>query len=145
MQIAAYSHYREDEILSLYLDAGWTAYTRDKAALKKGFEHSLKVLAAYEDGKLIGLLRAVGDGFTVVWVQDLLVLSAFRRRGVGRALLQAITQKYAHVRQIMLASDSTGENAAFYNACGFQPFSEMGMQGFMNVRNMENASMGKSK
>ena len=81
MEIRQYTAYDEAEIARLYADAGWTAYTRDLPALREGFARSLCVLAAYEDGELLGLLRAVGDGATIVYIQDILVFRSLRRRG----------------------------------------------------------------
>lgn len=60
MTITEYTAYREDEILPLYADAGWTAYTDDPAALREGFARSLLVLAAYEGGELLGIRWATG-------------------------------------------------------------------------------------
>ena len=83
MEIREYRKYCEEEILRLYASVGWTAYTEDLPALERGFQNSLLVLAAYEDGELIGLIRAVGDGATVVFVQDLLVAPQKQRQGVN--------------------------------------------------------------
>lgn len=90
MEIREYTTYREDEILRLYAAVGWTAYTENRTALRQGFEHSLLVLAAYENGELIGVIRVVGDGYTVVFLQDLLVLPEKQRQGVGTALMRAV-------------------------------------------------------
>ena len=90
MEIREYTEYREDEILRLYAAVGWSAYTSDPAALRRGYQNSLLTLAAYENGELLGVIRAVGDGATVVFIQDLLVFPARQRRGVGSALLQAL-------------------------------------------------------
>lgn len=68
MEIREYSTYREDEILNLYSSVGWTAYTDVPEFLREGFRHSLLVLAAYEEDELLGILRAVGDGYTIVWI-----------------------------------------------------------------------------
>ena len=73
MEVKEYSIYNEPEILNLYASVGWTAYTSDPAALKLGFQNSLLTLAAYESNSLVGILRCVGDGATVVLIQDILV------------------------------------------------------------------------
>ena len=73
MEIRNYSTYNEKEILKVYSSVGWTAYTDDPQALKQGFQNSLLVLAAYEREELLGIIRAVGDGVTIVFIQDLLV------------------------------------------------------------------------
>ena len=48
MEIREYRNYNEEEILGLYTAVGWTAYTEDPAALRRGYENSLLVLGAYE-------------------------------------------------------------------------------------------------
>lgn len=73
MEIREYLQYNEAEILSLYSSVGWTAYTDTPEVLRKGFENSLLTLAAYEGDRLLGIIRVVGDGYTIVWIQDILV------------------------------------------------------------------------
>ena len=131
MKIKAYTDYREDEILRLYSAVGWKAYTEDREALRQGYAHSLLILAAYERGELLGIIRAVGDGYTIVFIQDILVFPEKQRQGVGSALLRAMLEKYPNVRQIELATDHTEKTMAFYRSMGFRAFSELNLCGFM--------------
>ena len=62
MEIKEYTEFKADEILQLYTQVGWTAYTEDMPALECGYKNSLLVLAAYENGELLGIVRVVGDG-----------------------------------------------------------------------------------
>lgn len=75
----------------------------------------------------------VGDGHTIVFVQDILVRPQFQRRGIGSALLQAVLNRYAGVRQIELLTDDTPETAAFYRSMGFRELTELGCRGFMKI------------
>lgn len=134
MEISVYTAYNEEEILSLYESVGWQAYTAQPDMLRKGLEHSLLTLAAREEGRLIGLARVVGDGYTVAFVQDILVHPACQRRGVGTALMREICGRYAHVRQIMLATDDTEKNKAFYRSLGFEELSRIGCCAFMRMK-----------
>lgn len=131
MEIKEYAEFRSDEILPLYTQVGWTAYTENMPALERGYKSSLLALAAYENSELLGIVRAVGDGATVVWVQDLLVYPETQRQGVGTALLRAVLDRFSDVRQIQLATDNTPKNVAFYRSLGFLEFSEIGCCGFM--------------
>ena len=131
MEIREYKIFNEAEILQLYQSVGWVAYTDHPEGLKKGFENSLLTLAAYEGNQLLGIIRAVGDGHTIVFVQDILVFPEHQRKGIGSALLQAILDRYSHVRQIELATDNTPKTIAFYKSMGFQEMSEIGCCGFM--------------
>ena len=131
MEIKEYKTYKEPEILALYASVGWTAYTGHPDVLRKGFENSMLTLAAYEGDQLLGVIRAVGDGHTIVFVQDILVFPEHQRKGIGSALLQAILDRYSHVRQIVLATDNTPKTIGFYKSMGFLELSEIGCCGFM--------------
>lgn len=131
MEIIEYQTYREEEILPLYASVGWTAYTDAPDALRRGFAGSLLTLAAYEGETLVGLVRAVGDGETVVLVQDLLVFPQYQRRGVGTALMRAVMERFADVRQLQLMTDDTEKTLAFYRSLGLRELSDFGGRGFM--------------
>lgn len=131
MEIREYTDFRKDEILRLYSEVGWTAYTENMAALEEGYKNSLLVLAAYEGDELLGIIRAVGDGCTIVFVQDILVFPGHQRRGVGTALLKAVLDRYPDVRQVELVTDNTPKTVAFYKSLGFSELSEIGCCGFM--------------
>lgn len=133
MQIKEYTKFNFDEIKKLYDAVGWTAYTDDMNSLEKGYENSLKVLAAYEDDKLLGIIRAVGDGFTVVFIQDILVFPEEQGKGIGKALIKAMLDYYPNVRQIQLTTDIDPKTIAFYKSIGFTELSEIDCCGFMRL------------
>ncbi len=134
MEIREYTDYRADEIQRLYSAVGWTAYTQNMPALERGFRNSLLVLAAYENDELLGIIRAVGDGATIVFIQDILVFPENQGRGIGTALLKAMTDRFPDVRQIELVTDDTDKTVAFFKACGFSELSETGCCGFMRCQ-----------
>ena len=131
MTIREYDAYDEREILPLYASVGWTAYTDRPDVLQKGFENSLLCLAAYEDDRMIGLVRAVGDGQTVVLIQDILVHPAYQRQGVGTRLMDALLKRFPHVRQIQLLTDDTPKTVSFYESLGFKSVEVIGCKSFM--------------
>ncbi len=131
MEIIEYQTYHEEEILPLYASVGWTAYTDAPDALRRGFAGSLLTLAAYEGKTLAGLVRAVGDGATVVLVQDLLVFPQYQRCGIGTALMRAVMERFADVRQLQLVTDDTEKTLAFYRSLGLRELSDFGGRGFM--------------
>ena len=131
MELKEYTQFKSDEILRLYKQVGWTAYTEDMPALERGYKNSLYILAAYENDQLIGIIRVVGDGATVILIQDIIVCPEMQRRGIGTALLKAVLDRYSAVRQIQLTTDNMPETVAFYKSLGFVDFSEIGCCGFM--------------
>lgn len=107
------------ELLGLYDGVGWTAYTGDPDALVAAVAGSHLVLTARDDdGTLVGMVRTVSDGVTVVYVQDLLVLPSNQRTGIGALLLDAVLQRYGRVRQTVLLTDAEPGQRAFYESRG---------------------------
>ncbi len=133
IEIKEYSLFNKDEIFRLYTAVGWEAYTKNISTLEQGFKNSLLVLAAYENDELLGIIRVVGDGFTIVFIQDILVFPDKQRKGVGTALIKAVIRRFSNVRQIELVTDNTPQTLAFYKSLGFSEFSEIGCCGFMRI------------
>ena len=134
IDIRPYASYQEEEMLRLYAAVGWSSYTKNPEALRKGYENSLLVLAAYRQDELLGVIRAVGDGHTIVFVQDILVFPAWQRQGIGTMLLQSVLERYLNVRQIELVTDNTDKTIAFYQSLGFTELSKLNCCGFMKVQ-----------
>ncbi|WP_029186171.1 GNAT family N-acetyltransferase [Streptococcus suis] len=106
-------------VLDLYASVGWSNYTDRPAMLQKALEHSLFVLAAYDGDRLVGLLRAVGDGHSIVFIQDILVLPTYQRQGIGRQLLEHAITHFPGIYQLHLLTDNTEKTRSFYEAIGF--------------------------
>ena len=107
-----------DALLNLYRDAEWHAYTKDPLQLLNAFDHSLKVLTAWDKQQLVGLIRVVGDLYTIIYIQDLLVLKEYQGRGIGSELLNRILDKYDSIRQIVVMTEQTKETTRFYKKNG---------------------------
>lgn len=133
MKITEYKEYDQEEILELYRSVGWTNYTEHPGRLHRGYENSLCILAAYWEDKLVGILRAVGDGATIVFIQDILVLPEYQRRGIGTSLVKAVMKKYSDVYQMELLTDDTQETITFYKSLGMMPANEIGVLAFMKM------------
>ena len=129
--IGTYENYNEEEILALYNAVGWKAYTSDPASLAAGYAHSLLTLEARDGEKLVGVIRTVGDGATIVYIQDIIVHPEYQRRGVGAALIRAVMERFSAVRQIVLLTDDTEKTVAFYKKQGFTPAAKYGCCAFM--------------
>ena len=108
------------DVLDLYDSVGWSNYTNHPRQLEQAFHQSLLVIVAYDDEELVGLIRAVGDGLTIVFIQDLLVYPHYQRQGIGRSLLEQTLVRFKDVYQIQLATEQSDKNLAFYRELGFR-------------------------
>lgn len=114
-----YENYNEQEILALYSSVGWTSYTDHPEMLKNAYMHSYKIYGAYVNEKLVGIIRVVGDGYSIIFIQDLLIFPEYQRHGIGTALLQKVLDEYKHVYQKHLLTENTGKTIGFYKSLGF--------------------------
>ena len=119
----------EAALLELYGAAGWQAYL-EPGLLREAYSRSLYALGAFDGGRLVGAVRAVGDGCTIILIQDLLVLPEYRRRGIGRLLLNRTLNDFSHVRQRLLLADDTPALNDFYSHAGFVPVAELGCKAY---------------
>ena len=131
--IKEYGKYQEAEILNLYESVGWANYVNNPDMLKNAYANSLKILGAYEGEKLLGVIRVVGDGCSVVVIQDVLVLPEYQRKGIGAALIFKILDLYQNVYQKLLLTDDTEQTTRFYQSAGFKMDTEIGCRAFLKT------------
>ena len=123
-----------EQVLALYNDVGWAACTAAPEKLERAMWQSLCVVTAWSGEELVGLLRAVGDGETILYVQDILVLRRFHQQGIGQQRLVQLLEAFADVRQIVLMTDKTSETAAFYEGCGMTAAERLQLQPFVRIK-----------
>lgn len=109
----------QEQLLELYGSVGWTAYTDQLALLQQAVANSLKVISLWQGEKLCGLIRVVGDGLTIIYIQDILVNPSFQKQGLGSQLMTKIFEAYPEVRQKVLLTEETPGTRRFYESLGF--------------------------
>lgn len=112
-----------EEIVDLYKAAGWWQESPEaRAAIPPMISGSLCfIIARSIEGRIIGMARVISDGHSDAYIQDVVVLGAHRGRGVGRELIQRLTQ-FCVARNIawigLVAEPGT---QGFYEELGFGP------------------------
>ena len=122
-----------EDVLHLYQAVGWTNYTNQPQMLEQALPHSLAVYLAFDGEKIVGLIRLVGDGFSSVFVQDLIVLPSYQRQGIGRTLVKEALGDYKDAYQVQLVTDQTEKNLGFYRSLGFETLSTYDCTGMIWV------------
>lgn len=110
---------KRDDLTTLYTSVGWSTYTKDPARLEAAVVASLFVVTAWDEDHLAGLARVVGDGLTIVYLQDILVMPDYQRAGTGRELFRRVFRPFDDVRQKVLITDDEPRQRAFYESMGF--------------------------
>ena len=122
-----------EDVLHLYQAVGWTNYTNQLQMLEQALSHSLVIYLALDGDAVVGLIRLVGDGFSSVLVQDLIVLPIYQRQGIGSALMKEALEDYKDAYQVQLVTEQTEKNLGFYRSLGFETLSTYDCAGMIWV------------
>ena len=125
-----------EDVLPLYEAVGWTNYTTKPEMLEVAYKNSLHIIGAFnDDEKLIGVLRGVGDGASILFIQDILVYPEYQHQGIGTKLLQQTLEKHKNVYQIQLATDDSTKTVSFYESNGFTSLTSLNCVSFIYTGN----------
>lgn len=119
MELVVNPKINKNELIELYKSVGWTDDVNNIDNLRKGMKKSY-VIAAYEDKKLIGLVRALSDYATVVYVQDLLVASDYQGKRVGKSLMHHLLNYFGSVGQIIVTAKNDERTGKFFRYLNFR-------------------------
>lgn len=120
-----------EDLLRLYNSVGWSNYTKNPDMLCKAYENSLLVITAWEEDKLIGVIRVVGDGYSIIYIQDIIVLEEHQHKGIGAKLIMEVMNKYTHVYQKVLLTENESKTRSFYEKMGFAASDKYGCISFV--------------
>jgi len=110
-------------ILGLYLQAGWWQSgdkDEDLNIIAKIVANSFCFVIATVDDKIAGMGRAISDGISDAYIQDVTVQKEFRGQGMGKGIMRTLVNylKEQNLKWIGLISEPGYEN--FYTGLGFK-------------------------
>lgn len=106
------------DLIDLYNDAGWSNYTKNIDMLKLAYDNSLRIVSLWDNNKLIGIIRVVGDGYSIIYIQDLIILTKYQKQGLGSMLMNYVMDVYKDVYQKVLLTENQTSTVKFYESCG---------------------------
>jgi len=114
--------YRDDggvEIAALaWLRARCEFADRPADFLSRQLEGARWLVHAHDGDRLVGFARAISDGVTSAYVSSVMVDPDYRRRGIGRAMIERLMAGRDAIRFVLHARVDA---SAFYAALGFAP------------------------
>lgn len=105
----------------LYLENRWIDENTDPAFPGNAFANSFIVAGAFtSQGEVAGVGRAISDGVSDAYIQDIMVKSSFRRQGVGRMIVCALRDELKKRRIEWIGLVGVPGTEKFYAECGFK-------------------------
>ena len=105
-------------------DAYWVR-GRSRETIERLVRESTRVIAAYDDGRLIAFCRVMSDASNMAWLGDVFVLPEYRGRGVGVELTREAVEFPEH-RDVQWYL-GTRDAHELYAKFGFEPPNERTM------------------
>ena len=105
-------------IATLYRRAPLLRQTDHPEKLRQSFEQSQLVLSAWEGERLVGIARVLTDGYQVSYLCDLAVEPDLQGSGLGKRLINAVTERVAGTELVLRDSNLS---SGFYEHLGFTP------------------------
>lgn len=102
--------------------------TQNIESIKHEFKQKL-FLKCVQNGKIIGSVRGYQENETT-YIGKLFVDSAYRKKGIGSALVETLCAMLPAKRYEIFTSEKSFENIALYQKLGFMEYKRESVQGF---------------
>ncbi len=110
------------DLIRLYREAGWwdDKWNKDTSFLDGIVARSALFAAAYDDNAMIGMGRALSDGVSDAYIQDVTVLGAYRGKGIGSRIIRALITRLKETGVNWIGLISEPGTDSFYTRLGFE-------------------------
>lgn len=92
----------------------------EQESLIRGYLGRGELFAAEEEGEALGVCVVTREGTGVYEVQNIAVDPKYQRKGIGRALIEFVWERYPDLKVLCLGTGDSPSTVGFYQAMGFQ-------------------------
>ena len=112
-----------EEIVELYKSAGWWQESPEARNVIPDMIRgsSCFMVARSINGRIIGMGRVISDGHSDAYIQDVVVLGAYRGQGIGRELVRRLTQFCVDRKISWIGLVAEPGTYGLYEALGYGP------------------------
>ena len=107
-----------DQVEKLFLSVGWISGQYPER-LYKALQNSSTVITAWDNERLVGLVRSLDDTEMAAYVHYVLVDPEYHRQGIAGNMIEMVKEKYRNYLYIEIMPEES-KNAAFYKKHGFR-------------------------
>ena len=118
-----------DEFNLLYNAVGWEAY--DNSITKIALENTFYSVSIYDDDKIVGYGRLIGDGICFMYIQDIMVLPEYQNKTIGTLIMNNLLEKIKELKkknpELLTYLGASEGKEAFYEKFGFKKRIDVGL------------------
>ena len=129
-----------EEYNYLFDAVGWGCYENE--ITKKALENTMYSVSVYDDEKIIGYGRLIGDSICFVYIHDVVVLPEYQHQKIGTKIMNKLLEKINQIKlenpyvRVYLGASKGKEE--FYKKFGFITREEAGLGKGMILNGFEN-------
>jgi ribosomal protein S18 acetylase RimI-like enzyme len=122
VEIRLVNAWNAGEIADLYRAGGWWKETYEVAGLVPLMQGSFAFAVAIDrkTSRLAGMGRVISDGVSDGYIQDLVVLPAYRRYGIGKKIAATLVEACRTQGVLWIGLIAEPGSERFYEALGFE-------------------------
>ena len=117
------------EFNELYDSVGWGSYSNEIS--KKALDNTFYSVSIYEEGKIVGFGRLVGDTICFLYIQDIIVKPEHQGEKIGTLIMNKLLEKVQKVRRenpdVRVYVGASKDKEAFYEKFGFVKRTDAGL------------------
>jgi len=119
-----------EAIVDLYRAGGWWKETKEnRERIPRMIGGSFCFMVARSAGRIVGMGRAISDGASDAYIQDVVVLRELRGQGIGRELVRRLTEVCVERKLDWVGLIAEPGTTAFYERLGYRP-----LEGYQPMR-----------
>jgi GNAT superfamily N-acetyltransferase len=109
------------EYNELYDLVGWGSYPEEIS--KKALSNNIYSVSIYDNDKIIGYGRLIGDGIVFLYIHDIMVRPEYQGQGIGKTIMNKLLNKVDEIKKdnpdLLLYLGASKGKEPFYEKCGF--------------------------
>ena len=114
-----------NELVALYRGAGWwDEKTDDISFLDSLIKNSYAFAGVFYNRRMIGMGRAISDGVSDAYIQDVTVLPEYRNRGIGGMIIKSLVKHLLDNDMKWIGLIGEPGTKSFYERLGFREMKE---------------------
>ena len=110
-----------EEFNLLNNDVGWGAY--DENITQKALNNTFYSVSVYDDNKIVGYGRIIGDTICFLYIQDIMVKPEYQGKKIGTMVMNKLLEKVEEIKKenpyLRVYVGASKDREKFYEKFGF--------------------------
>ena len=121
MRLEAVDSVKPEAVVDLYMDAGWWEEGWSEDVIPAMVKNSFKFVGLFAGNELVGMGRALSDGVSDAYIQDIVVRTDYRGQGWGQKIVAFLVKELRKAGVDWIGLIGAPGTKDFYEKLGFAP------------------------